>query len=361
MRPYRVAIIAERALFAEGVQNLLEGEPDVEILAVLDATPDAIKIARDLSPDVLIVEGALEGSFERLRPALERYATDIKVVIVSMQCNRLDVFYHQRILTGDSSDLLTAVRQPLTWGAPPGGRLRVLCTSQGRYGERIVENLKRVLPPEWSLDVVRLPPIIPPQIQDPADFLPPSLPPADLVVSLGESPGAARLLPEIVSLSSTKAVLVPIDRTEWIPPYVQADLVETFEVSGVTAVFPRPFCSLTEVVYNHVPHVRPYQHALIAAFARYTGQPRFRIDSSDGALIDRVMVERDAPCGCGQHIAEQLAGWPVQSLGEGMAQLHADYPCMAGLSVDVVYNDTLRHVASVIFIESVLRTANADA
>ncbi len=361
MRPYRVAIIAEHTLFAEGVRDLLEGEPDVDVVAVLESTPQSAKEARSLSVDVIVVEGALEGSFEEVWPALERYAIGIKIVVASMQCNRLDIVFHQRMQTGASSDLLAAVRQPLTWGAPPGGRLYVLCTSQGKYGERIIKNLKSVFPPEWHLDVVRLPPIIPGEVEKPADFIPPTLPAADIVIGLGESPGAAQLLPEIVRLSGAQAAIVPIDRSEWIPSRIQGALEDAFTQQGIAAVFPRPFCSLTEVTYNHVPHVRPYDHTLIAAFARFVGHPLFRLSSNDNAVIERVTIERDAPCGCGQTIADQLVGYPTHSLPERITQIHADYPCMAGLSVDVVYSDTLRHVASAIFKESVLRMANVDA
>ena len=177
---------------------------------------------------------------------------------------------------------------------------------------------------------------------------------------LGESPGAARLLPEIVRLSGAQAVVVPVDRSEWIPMRVQTELEEIFSAQGIAAVFPRPFCSLTEVTFDHTPFVRPYHHSLITAFARYVGMPRFRLSITEDATIGHASIERDAPCGCGQHIAEQLIGCPTQALPDHITQLHADYPCMAGLSVDVVYSDTLRHVASVIFKESVLRTTNVD-
>jgi len=360
MRPYRVAIIAEHTLFAEGVRDLLEGEPDIEIVAVLESTPESIKKARGLSADVLVVEGALEGSFRDIWPSLERYAIGVKIVVASMQCNRLDIIYHQRIQAGTSGDLLAAVRQPLTWGAPPGGRLYVLCASQGKYGERIIKNLKAAFPPEWNLDSVRLPPIVPSQVTNPADFIPPTMPNADLVVGLGESPGAAHLLPEIVRLSGAQAAVVPIDRTEWVPQGVQAELEAAFAEMGVGAAFPRPFCSLTEVTYNHSPQIRPYHHALITAFARYVGRPRFRLSTNEDAIVEHAGIQRDAPCGCGQHIAEQLVGCPTDELSDRITQAHADYPCMASISVDVVYGDTLRHVASVIFRESVLRTANVD-
>lgn len=361
MRPYRVAIIAEHTLFAEGVRDLLERETDVDIVAVLESTPKSVKDTRNLSVDVIVVEGALEGSFQEIWPVLERYAIGIKIVIASMQCNRLDIVYHQRVQASTPNDLLAAVRQPLTWGAPPGGRLRVLCTSQGKYGEIVIKNLRAVFPSEWTLDTTRLPPIMPNEVENPADFIPPTLPTADLVVGLSESPGAARLLPEITRLSGAQAVIAPIDRSEWIPPHVQSELEATFEEQDIVAVFPRPFCSLTEVAYDHGPHVRPYHHTLITSFARYVGRPSFHLTTKEDATIERVNIRRDAPCGCGRYIAEQLVGSPIQSLPEHISKLHADYPCMAGLSVDVVYSDTLRHVASAIFKESVLRTTNADA
>ena len=76
--------------------------------------------------------------------------------------------------------------------------MKILVSSQGRYGERIAANLRGNGPPEWEVAVLPLPARLPAIIDDPSAFLPSAMPQADLLVSLHETPGAADLIPDIV-------------------------------------------------------------------------------------------------------------------------------------------------------------------
>ena len=57
-----------------------------------------------------------------------------------------------------------------------------------------------------------------PVIDYPEEYLPAELPAADLLISLGEHPGVAEPLPDIVRLCGAEEVLVPIDNQAWLPP-----------------------------------------------------------------------------------------------------------------------------------------------
>ena len=102
--------------------------------------------------------------------------------------------------------------------------MRILTVVQGVYGQRITENLRRTCVPGWSVDSHTLPVVLPPVIDYPEDYLPTTLPAADLVLSLGEHPGVAELLPDIVRMCGARAVIAPVDNVAWLPPSLMNQL-----------------------------------------------------------------------------------------------------------------------------------------
>lgn len=188
------------------------------------------------------------------------------------------------------------------------------------------------------------PRVLPPIIDDPAEFLPPSLPAADLILSLGEVAGVAQLLPDIVRLTGATAVIAPIDRSESLPLGLVGQLRGWLETAGATAIFPRPFCTLTETQYNRSPNVETYDHPLIRRFAAHFGRPEFKVEVG-GGQIRQVLVVRDAACGCSRHVAEGLVNVHVDDAVDRAGMLHHHYPCLASMDQEPDYNDTLMHVS----------------
>ena len=86
--------------------------------------------------------------------------------------------------------------------------MRILTVFQGIYGRRITDNLRQHCPPEWTVSSHLLPTVLPPVIDYPEEYLPATLPPADLVLALGEHPGVAELLPDIVRMEKPVPVNV---------------------------------------------------------------------------------------------------------------------------------------------------------
>ena len=64
--------------------------------------------------------------------------------------------------------------------------MRILFATQGKYGERIAENIAGKRPPGWDVLRLRLPKSLPAVIDDPDEVLPADIPGADLLVSLHE-------------------------------------------------------------------------------------------------------------------------------------------------------------------------------
>lgn len=225
--------------------------------------------------------------------------------------------------------------------------MRILAIVQGRYGQRIATNVERQRPDGWVVTTWTAPPVLPPVIDYPEEFLPEELPSADLILSLGEHPGVAELLPEIVALSAAQAVIAPIDNQAWLPPGLMRQVARWLAAQGVTVVFPKPFCSLTETSYDTGRRQSvPYRDRHISAFARRFGRPHFQVTyDGDQEGIGAIQVLRDTPCGCASYVAERIAGIGADEAEQEAGLLHHHYPCLASMGIDPDYSDTLMHVS----------------
>lgn len=224
--------------------------------------------------------------------------------------------------------------------------MHILAIVQGEYGRRIVANIQQHSPDDWAISTWEAPSFLPPVIDYPEDFLPDELPSADLILSLGEHPGTAELLPEIVQMSGARAVIAPIDNVSWLPPGLMNQVARWLADLGVSVVFPKPFCSLTETTYNAHRHKKEYQDPLIAEFARHFGRPALRVTyDQDRAEITAVEVVRDAACGCARYVAEHLVGVSADEAEYQAGMLHHHFPCLASMGIDADYDDTLMHVS----------------
>ncbi len=230
--------------------------------------------------------------------------------------------------------------------------LDLLAVTQGQWGERIADNVGRLCPPSWTVRRWAAPRALPLVVDDPEDYLPASFPHADLILALGETAGVAQLIPDIARSCGAKSVIAPIDRNESLPAGLAQQLRRWLSDIGVAAVFPRPFCSLTETTYNRPPVLVQYDDPLVQQFAAHFGQPQFQIAAADGQ-IEAVNVLRDSACGCAQFVAEGLVGCPVGEAGELAGMLHHHYPCLASMNQDSDYRDTLMHISGFVLRDAV--------
>jgi len=232
--------------------------------------------------------------------------------------------------------------------------VHILAIVNGEYGRRHVHNLRAHGPSSWKIGMWEAPAVLPPVIDYPEDYLPASLPPADLILAFGEHKGVAELVVEAARMTGARAVIAPVDREEWLPRGLARQLRGWLADIGVTCVTPKPLCSLTGSHYNVRRHRMEYHDPLIAEFARYFGQPEFRITvDADKRIITEVEVVRDAVCGCARYVARGLIGVSVDNAGFEAGMLHHHYPCLAGMVKDPDFNDTLMHVSGHIMREQV--------
>lgn len=232
--------------------------------------------------------------------------------------------------------------------------MRILVITQGEYGKRMVQNLRTHAPQGWTIEEWSPPGNLPLVMDYPEEYLPDALLPVDVILSLGENPGVAELIPEIARRTGARAAIVPIDRAEWMPKGLARQLERWLEEIGVVAVFPKPLCSLTETHYNVGRHRVEYHNDLIAEFARFFGRPRFTLTVDPvNKLIVEAQVERDAVCGCAHHVAAGLMGVKVDDAEFQAGMLHHHYPCLAAMGIDADFADTLMHVSGNITKEEV--------
>lgn len=231
--------------------------------------------------------------------------------------------------------------------------MRVLIAIQSHYGQRIVDNIRQHCPADWEVNSYTFPPKLPAIVDDPDEFLPSDLPAADLLISLGEQPGVAQMLPDMVEKSGAKAVIAPADNRVWLPPGLARQIQRKLESMGIDMVYPVPFCTLTEKDSQN-PHIRE--------FARYFGRPEVDVefDTEHRDRIKKVAVIKEAPCGSTQHVADGLAGVWIRDAVEQAGLLHHQYPCLATMGIDQEFEDTLMHHAGLMIklaVEKAIKAA----
>ncbi|HMK08378.1 MAG TPA: DUF166 family protein [Anaerolineales bacterium] len=232
----------------------------------------------------------------------------------------------------------------MTSGPPTGDPFRILAVTQGLWGQRIAANVRRHAPPGWMVEAWAAPARLPPVIDDPSEFLPAFLPQADLLLALGEIPGLGQLLPDIVRSCGATAVIAGVDHTSAMPAGLESQIRSWLGRLGVAVVFPKPLCSLTEESTGVLRRTSAYDDPLIRRFASAFGRPSFRLTVQDGRICDAEVV-RDSACGCARHVADNLPGTSVDEAVEKAGMLHHHFPCLASMTQDPDYGDTLMHVS----------------
>jgi hypothetical protein len=225
--------------------------------------------------------------------------------------------------------------------------MRILAIISGEYGQRHVDNIRAHGPTDWVVEVWQAPSVLPPVIDYPEDYLPDTLPLADLILSFGEHPGVAELLPDIAKMTGAQAVVAAVDSEAWLPRGLARQLRRWLQDMGVACATPKPLCSLTQTHYSIGRRQWiEYDDSFISEFARYFGQPNLRITvDPESRFITSAEVLRDAVCGCARYVAQRQVGVPADDAEQEAGLLHHHYPCLAAMGVDTDYGDTLMHIS----------------
>jgi hypothetical protein len=351
MNPTHVFILASQTLFAEGVQSLLSEQPDIKVVGVASCNPNnedgpgpnVFNQIQAAEPDVVIVE-ATGGEKSRLVAQVLECSLSAKVIGLTLEDNRIYTYFQQMKQGHSVEDLVDAIRAPAEWDSRSVKELRLFILYQGHYGQRILDNVRRFAPKTWKVEAWRPPTPLPQVVDDPQEFLPLHLPTVDLILSLGENPSTAQLLPGVIERTGAQAIVAPIDNADWLPDGLARQLSNQLTTMDVVAVFPKPFCSLIEDSYNVREYKVSFDSPWIAEFAYHFGCPAFQIECNDGTIA-KVEVKRDTACGCGRDVARQLVGLDAKDavIQAGLFQHH--YPCLATMRVDPALGEPLIQVS----------------
>lgn len=85
MRKLRVLLADDHALVRSGIRALLEAQPDIEVIAEADDGREALRLTRELCPDIAIIDIAMPGlnGIDTLRQIFDICPT-VKVLACSM-------------------------------------------------------------------------------------------------------------------------------------------------------------------------------------------------------------------------------------------------------------------------------------
>jgi len=181
--------------------------------------------------------------------------------------------------------------------------------------------------------IIDFPSTMPAIIDDPFEFVPQDVPRHDVLVAI--SVNEEVLLAFLKKHPIVRAVIVPIEQSDWITPYWEGAVSNFCEENGIEASFPKPFCSFD-----------PVSGVLKEFKTKFRiGRPEIDFVLRDGRIIEtRVLCS--APCGATYFTARSLEGRRVdEDLPFVIDNALSAYPCTAGRTVDRDFNDSITHQA----------------
>lgn len=125
MEPLRVLIADDHPLFRHGMRGLLSTQPDIEVTGEATTGEEAVKLAAELEPDVVLMDIKMPGvsGIEATRRILAEHP-HIRVLVVTMFEDDATVFTAMRggargyvLKDDDKDDVLGAIRTVARGGA----------------------------------------------------------------------------------------------------------------------------------------------------------------------------------------------------------------------------------------------------
>lgn len=113
MRARRIAVVFHDSLMLEGLVNLLAGRADLEVTSLDPWVVDVAVRLRQLSPEVIIVDGENVGEWPELTlPQLLADSPGAKVIDVNLDSDEIKVYEQHTVTVGKFDDLLEAFGTP---------------------------------------------------------------------------------------------------------------------------------------------------------------------------------------------------------------------------------------------------------
>lgn len=186
-------------------------------------------------------------------------------------------------------------------------------------------------------------------IENPELFFPKNIVNCDVIISLGENPTLATILPDLVKLTGAKAVIAPVDNPLWLSQGVITQISKELKELNVQYAFPMPFCSMD-------PNTGL---SLIDKFATQFGRPELQIELKDDT-IKEIRILRGSPCGSAHYMSEGILSLKKNQAGKRAGLLIQIFPCLASRSSSSISKKPLIHIAANIAMAAVLKSLSKE-
>ncbi len=87
----RIAVIDDHPMFRDGVAQIFTSMDDIEVIAEGATAADAIRVAQELRPDVMLLDISLPGGGLEAAAAIGRTCPDVRTIILTASESELDV------------------------------------------------------------------------------------------------------------------------------------------------------------------------------------------------------------------------------------------------------------------------------
>jgi len=168
----------------------------------------------------------------------------------------------------------------------------------------------------------------------------------DLLLYLGFSPEYNLMAPQIANLYGCKALVIPVDDPDLMPPAVEKEISEKCSESDVGFASPRPCCSLEPVGIKEVDEL-----------AELVGKPKIII-RTEGGVVQEAKCLRSAPCGSTAKLTPLLRGKDVEGLDKYAGLRAHSLFCKASMKRDPLLGETSMHAAAYQVVNAVREALN---
>jgi len=195
--------------------------------------------------------------------------------------------------------------------------MRVGVVTRGKYGERLIETIKKRS--DFEVVSIDIPQFLPDFIEDPEEFLDdldldPEFFSSDLIITYSLHPDITPEIAVRAGRGGAQAVIVPggIGRAGSVP-----ELQKIADRYGIYIEVDEICCTLDKCGVEAVD-----------AFAEKFGRPTIEVEVEDGKIAG-VEVERGSPCGSTWHVAKEMVGVREEDAPPRAGLLCQMYPCRA--------------------------------
>lgn len=119
MRSIRLLIVDDHTLFRRGLVSLLQGERDLEVVGEAASGEEALRLARELQPDIILMDIRMPGmNGVEASERLGQEAPGARILVLTVSEEDEDVFAAIRVgargyllKNAEADDLITAIRR----------------------------------------------------------------------------------------------------------------------------------------------------------------------------------------------------------------------------------------------------------